>query len=799
MLRNYLITAWRGLARQKGFTLIHIIGLAVGMAACLLILQYIRFEKSYEDFHENKEDIYRIARYFEDSGETYAANVPALGPAMQASLPEVVGHARFIFPDKVSSAWAFSYVDSLGRLRTFNQDHGLYADQGLLDLFSFEWKSGDMESALATPYSLVLTEKIARQYFGNTPPVGKQLLLNGERAYSVTGLIGDIPANSHLQFELLCSFSSLPAEWNLDQEWGWGNFYTYIQLEQGASITALDAKMPAFIASNFQEDYTPPLARFQSIGDIHLHSDILHEMQANGNADIVAFLSIIAFVVLLIAWINYINLSTSRALDRAHEVGVRKVMGASRKHLIWQFLLESLTINLLAFILAVTIVQISLPLFSQFAGVPISLPIFQDKQLWVLIPAILIGGSLLSGLYPAWVLSGFRPVAILKGLTFGKGQGLRVRKLLLVLQFSISATLIIFTLAVVQQLRFMQNKDLGIHTDQVLAVRLPAVQDSTYSSKYQYFKEQALSSPHVRSVTESSSVPGYEITWSRYVALEGEIDQGTEAKVIGVDESFVEAYQLNLIAGRNFDPSKGTDESSLILNETAARQMEIEDFEQAIGGRVQFEGTFRTLTGIIQDFHQESLKKATEAHVLVLQPRRSRYYSLQLAATDISQTIEKVESQYSAAFPGNHFDSFFLDTYFEQQYESDRKFGQIFGLFAGLAILIACLGLFALASLLSRRRSREISIRKVLGASVPNILALLSKDFVKLILIAEGFAIIIAYLGVSLWLEGYAYAFQPNLWLGIIPCAALLILSLAIVWTQSIQIANQNPAEALRE
>ena len=800
MFKNYLITAWRSLLRYRKVALIQMLGLSMGMAACIFIFQYVTYEHSYESSHQNHDQIYRVLRDYSDD-QIYTNNVPALGPALKAEFPEVEAYTRLIPPDKFTFTFELSYQPEQGERQSFYEKNAYYADQGLIDMFTFSWVSGNAATALVEPYSIILAESTANKYFGKeTNPIGKSIVINGRQAYKVTAVYKDLPANSHLQFDLICSFSSLPVAWDLENEWGWGNFYTYIQLKDQQSLSSLKKGIPAFVESKFDGEHTHPDYIFQPIDDIHLHSHYLHELSVNAHEDGVNFMIVVAIFILLIAWINYINLATARSIERAHEVGVRKVLGASKKQLIWQFLTEAAILNMLAILGALTIIQIIRPTFASFSGINESIFSIWDAQLLIILGGIFVGGTLLAALYPAWIISGFRPVKILKGKLSSFKDGILLRKGLVIFQFAVSVALITGTFGVYQQLSFLRNQNLGLNVDQMLVISRPAVDDSTLNTSTERFRNSVLTNPAVKSIAASSSVPGYELTWSRAVYLsEQDSDDYVDAKVIGVDEHFVPHFGLRVLAGRNFSEDRSTDTEAIILNETAARMIGISGFDEAIGKTILFEGNPRRLTGIISDYHQESFHKSVEPHVYVTSPSRFSYISVQLETENMRSSMNSLETAFHEVFPQKAFEYFFLDEFFNKQYLSDQLLGNIFLAFSLLAILIACLGLFALSSLMAIRRRKEMSIRKVMGASVMNIVHLLSKDYAVLLLIAIIMGLPFAFYGLSEWLASFSYHISLNGWMSIPPVFIILLISGLSIIFQTLKTARTNPVESLRD
>ncbi|MBC7923514.1 MAG: ABC transporter permease, partial [Ferruginibacter sp.] len=657
MLRNYLTIALRNLLRHRAFSFINIFGLAIGMAACLLILQYVRFELSYDRFHERGDRIYRLpaASYLSSGALDYvdAGNSPAAGPALKREFPEVADFVR------LNPLYGGAVIAN-GDVK-FREEKLYYADPSVLNVFSFSLLKGDARTALRSPNTIVLTQTTARKYFGAADPMGKVILLNGNRSLIVTGVLKDIPVNSHLQFGLLVSFPTLAQgkNRNLEEDWGWYNFFTYVLLRPNADPKAVEAKLPAFVErhkgdemrkNNYGEKFI-----LQPLSDIHLDSSIAYEVEVRGDRKSVYFLAIVAAFILLIAWVNYVNLSTAKATERAKEVGVRKVTGASRSQLIRQFLLESVFLNALAVLLAGLVTAAFLPFFGQLVGKKLPFSLLEDLPFTLGMLAALGTGTLLSAFYPAFVLSSFRPIFALKGMSAGTRQGVFLRKSLVVFQFAASIALIVGTLVVHQQLRFMRKQDTGMNLAQTLVVRAPKVRDSTYAENKKVFKNELLRNAAVGSATMSSCVPGEKI-----VDATGDVwITGTQTRSTGtyslnyVDQDFLPSFQLGLVTGRNFS---ATDQQAVLLNEAAVRLLGFRTAREALQQKITVRGDEKTIIGVVKNFHQESLQNRFEPIVLLESGDRFSYCSLKVNPVNLAETLAATKAAYEAHFPGNPFE-----------------------------------------------------------------------------------------------------------------------------------------------
>ena len=801
MFKSYLKTAVRSIVKHKTFSAINVLGLAIGIAACLLILQYVRFEKSYDNYHPLGDRIYRVQqnRYEEGKLSTqWAAGSPGIGPLMKAQLPEVEDFAKLI-----NRGGVISYEDM-----TFREDKVFHANNNVLNMFSNKVLKGKAEGALTEPNTAVITESIAKKYFGNEDPIGKLISRNKEEDYKVTAVIADPPDNTHLKYEVLLSFITYVNLTNQDANtgWYWDGFLTYLLLKPGADIKTVEAKMNSLAHKQYDPEGKNKNKiielNLQPLKDIHLTSNFMSEVEANGDGKAVRLLLIISIFIIVIAWINYINLSTARSLERAKEVGVRKVLGSYRIQLIRQFLFESLVINFLAVVLAFLIIIATLPLFNSLTGKAVSFTLMSDSKFWLSLILIFIAGTFLSGLYPAFVLSSFKPIEVLKGKLAKTGHGAWLRQALVITQFAASIALIIGTYSIYKQLQFMKSQALGVQVDNTLVLRGPSVSDSTYEKKLSAFKTEMLRHPSIQKVAASSEVPGNKVGWNAGgIRLVGsDPTKSNQYRVFGIDYDFISTYGLKILKGRGFDPSFGTDTSAVVFNEAAVKLLGFDKPEEAVNKRIEFWGNTFTIVGVVSNHHQESLKEAYDAYIYRLSTDANNFYSLKLhsGTATVSGIIKLAETNWTTHFPGNPFEYFFLDDHFAAQYKADEQFGKTFALFAVLAIIIACLGLFGLASFVTTQRTKEIGIRKISGASIGAILVLLTKDFIKPVLIAFLVASPITYYLLKEWLQGYAFQTDITVWMFVLPALIIMAIALVTISIQTIKAASANPVKSLR-
>jgi putative ABC transport system permease protein len=803
MLRNYFKIAWRNLLRQKGYAGINILGLAIGIAACLLILQYVSFELSFEDFHANKDRIYRVHQDRYDKGKLstqWAAGAYGVGNGFKDAIPEIEDYVKVV-----------RQGDLLTEIN--NQpvkiENAFFGSQSFFKIFTYPLISGDANTALKEPFTTALSEKTAKTIFGTANVVGKTIQFNRGRNYTITAVYKDPPVNTQLRPDILLSYASFiqlqgPNN-NPETAWAWDGCLTYLLLQKGTDPKKVEAKFPAVVDKNVGElmkRFNASVTYYlQPLTDIHLYSNYIGEPGINGDGKTVYLLLGIAFFIVIIAWVNYINLATARAINRAREVGIRKAIGSRRKQLVTQFLTESALLNAFALILGLIIVLVSIPGFNALSGQQLSFSLFARPDFWLSLCGLFIIGVFFSGLYPALVLSGFRPIEVLKGKMTATTGGSLLRKSLVVFQFAASLFLLIGTLAVYQQIQYMRKQSLGLDINQTLVVHPPIVGvDSTYMQKLTAFKQELARESNIRNVTVSTSIPGEPVGWNAGgIKLVG-ADETTQQqyRVIGVDYDYVKMYGLKIIAGRAFSKEFGTDARSVIYNREATELLGFTDPAEAVGKKIDFWGEQYTISGVVENFHQQSLHEAFEPLILRLMPEASGYLSVKTSTTQSSVTIAAIKKQWNKFFPGNTFDYFFLDDHFDQQYKADQRFGQTFGLFTTLAILVACMGLFGLASFTTLQRTKEIGIRKVLGASVPGILKLLYKEFAMLIIVAFVVAAPVAWIAISKWLEGYAFRSGIHWTYFALPFIVIIVIALVTVSFQSIKAAVANPVKTLR-
>ncbi|MDH5704772.1 MAG: ABC transporter permease, partial [Candidatus Aminicenantes bacterium] len=748
MIKNYIKTAFRNLIKHKAFSLINISGLAIGMACCLLIIIFVQDELSYDKFHAKADRIYRMTS--EENQRGIIANYPlvfsGVPSVLQNDYSEVLNFVRF---DP-----RLNVLIGSGD-KQFYEERLFYADASVFEVFTFPLIKGDPRTALKEPYSIVLTEKMAEKYFSGEDPIGQTLTIDNEHDYKIKGILKRIPRNSHIKFDFLASVATLEAQDpRYGKLWAW-NCYAYLLLPGDYSYLGLERKFPDFIRRHRGEKAAQSYAfSLQPLTSIHLHSHLAYEIEASGDIRYVYIFSAIAFFILLIACINFMNLSTARSVNRAKEVGVRKVLGADRIRLTKQFLGESLFLSLVALPIAVALVELFLPAFNVLTGKDLRIDYFGNSVVLIGLTGILLFVGIISGSYPAFFLSTFRPSEVLKGkLKAGSGSSL-FRKVLVVVQFSISIVLIAGTIIIYNQLDFIRNKKLGFDKDHVVVM---PVSRSGIGQNFEAFKRELLQNPGVESVCGSTSLPSLLPTRSVFIPEGVEEGERLTLRNVLVDYDFIKTFGLEIKEGREFSRDFATDmKEAFVVNEAAAKEF---GWDSAVGKRlIDLEGPKGHIVGVVKDFHFRSKHQRIEPLILSLLPSSRYVYfvSVKIKSSNISDTLAFLKSRWNAFSPGWPFEYFFLDDNFDRMYKSEDRLRQVFLTFTFLAIFIACLGLFGLAAFTAEQRTKEIGIRKVLGASVPGVVLLLSKEFIKWVLIANVIAWPVAYFALSRWLENFA-------------------------------------------
>lgn len=814
MLKNYFKTTIRSLRKNKVFSVINVFGLAVGLTATVFILQYALFELSYDSFHKSGQEIYRVINDRYKGGELIQSGpitYSGVGPQLEADFPDVVNHTTL----NPMNETKLRDGDKILSVST-----GFFVQQSFFEMFDFELLAGNESDLVNDLYSVVLTETVARNLFDIpnedfSQVIGKLIYVDQDsQPTQVTGVIKDVPDNSQLQFEILSSRETLVSVWPRARpaaRWRASNFYHYVQLVPGTEKESLEAGFADFSERHLSNDDGTSNEQFslQPLSRAHLYSQYDYDIIKSGDGSMVWALMVVALFILVMAWINYINLSTSRAMERAKEVGIRKVIGAGKRQLINQFMMEALITNLVAAIAAFTFTQLFQSGFNELVGAELSIldllgSTVSAFPVWLLIVGLLLMGVILSGMYPAFVLSSYQPLSTLKGSFKNSSKGIWLKKALVVFQFCLSTLLVAGTLLVYQQVNFMRQQDLGFDMDHVMVLNGPSLTgfDSTVVSRVSGFKDALTRNPRILAVGTSHHIPGERLPTMFDVRLEGS-EEGHSLSRMNADFGFTETYDIKLLAGRNFTQADHKANESLVknvmINLKASRQMGFLRPEDAVNKKVKFWGREWFIVGVTDDFHFRSLKESLEPILFLpfYDPPRD-HFNIKLQGENIQASVQFVQTTFEEYFPGNVFEFSFMEGIFNAQYQSDERFGRVFNIFALIAILLACLGLFGLTGYSTLQRAKEMGIRKVLGASVDNIIGTLSKDVLWLIAIASVIALPIVFLGARAWLLNYAFRTEPGIWLFIIPVAMIFLVALVTIGYHVIRLARKSPVHSLR-
>ena len=805
MLRNYLKIAWRNLVRQKGYTFINVFGLAIGLACCLVIFLYVQDELRFDRFHTKANQIYRIINHRSSEGVqmVMARTPPAYGPTLTTSFPEVQQSVR-LFEFGGNELVAFGD-------RKFFESGILLADSTFFDVFSFPLTRGNPTLVLRSPDAIVLSETMARKYFGSQDPLGKQLTIDGTYKFRVTGVMKDVPERSHLKASFVGSFGALRDMVGAERlkSWGWQQFYTYITLAEGSDPAQVNAKLPAFLAQHAPSEVAQRNSRdnygLQALTDVHLRSsDVEYDIAQKGDIQYIYAFSLVALFTLLIACFNFMNLSTARSARRAKEVGMRKAVGAQRSQLIGQFLGESLLQTGMALVVALLLTVLVLPTLNDWTGKSLQfMSMLTIPFVLYLVGAVVLVG-LLAGSYPAFFLSGFKPLNVLKGAVKGVASGAFLRRNLVVVQFAVSIMLMIGAGIVFYQIRYIQTKNMGFSKEQL--VLLP-IRTKAMRQNIETIKAELTQNPSIVGATACYGVPGGRFAGDG-IDVPGRTEQFSTNMFL-IDEDYIPTMGMTMVAGRNFSKAFGTDaREGFVLNETAVRELGWGTPARAIGQSIswrQWEPPTPAdsikrgkVIGVVKDFNYKTIHQKIEPMVLQIVPAEYSHLVVRIRPAATTTALGILGDKWRAVASEWPFEYTFLDEQFADQYRSEQIFGKVFGLFTFLSIFITCLGLFGLAAFTAEQRTKEIGVRKVLGASVTSIVALLSKDFLTLVVIALLIAAPIAWYAMSHWLESFAYRVEMEWWIFVL--AGLLAISIAFltVFFQSVKAALTNPVKSLR-
>lgn len=792
MFSTYLKIALRILLKKKTNSFLSIIGLSIGLTAGFLIFQYIAYERSFDTFNENHEQIYRIALNSYQSGELTersATSYPALGPSAKQFIPEVHDYTRIYKQPGV-----IKYGE-----HKFHEQNGYLADASAITTFAIKIVQGDKE-ALKNPNSIIISDAISRKYFGNTNSLNKTITFENE-LYVVRAIFQDYPKNAHVKIDYLLSY---PDNELMQQSWRWRNFYTYLSIKPGSNIPSLQQKLEQLMIRNnsgfYEKENRQDEVLLQPLKSIHLHSHLDKELDVNGSATSLIFLFIVGILVIVISWVNYINLMVASASTRLKEIGVRKVLGSSNKQLIKQFFNESLLLNGMAFSVAVVAIMLISPWFTRFSGTLSLNHIWTYREFVLLVIIILLTGLTITGLIPSVLMSRLKSVSLIKGMITFTRQPFSLRGALIALQFFLTTALITGVLVIYRQLNFMTSKHPGYITEQIVVFKGFGGNDSLHSP--QGFINEISNAPYINRISTSAFVPGQEISRIRGIKRKetGKPAYHTFANTT-IDYNFIDLYEMKLMAGRNFSKYYPSDNKAVLLNEEAARILGFRNAAEAINKEIingDRNPDTLTVAGVLENFHQRSVQFAISPIVFLLGNDKSGYYSIRLNTGDVNTAMDFIEKTHRK-YLGNHpFEFFFLDDHFRIQYQKDRQFATLFSIFTAIAICISCLGLFAMIQFIAEQRTREIGIRKVLGASVINIFSMLTKDLLKPIIIAILIATPVTWWLMNGWLQNYASRIRLSGDLFVFGAVVVIMIAMLTISSQVIKAAVMNPVKSLR-
>lgn len=795
MFKNYLKIALQNLIRHKGYSFINIAGFAIGMACCLLIFSYIHHELSFDRYHQDVDRAYRIIVDIRSQAgnRVFVPVSPTVAPALKSDYPQVECSAR------VLRTWRDPLVRRKDKF--FYEERFMFADPELFDIFTIPFIQGNPRESIARPNTVVISQRMASKYFGKANPIGEILKIN-DREFEISGVVRNSPGNTHLKYDLIASLETLK-DWDEMSNWHSTMFYTYLKLRPGVDMEAFSRQI-SHLADNYVGDRLRGWGSvyhysLQLLSDIHLHSHLAYETEPPGNQAYLLIFFLVGIFILLIACLNFINLSTARAANRAREVGLRKVVGAQRRQLIGQFSGESILVAFLSLGLAMVIASGALPLLEKLTGVSLNFAVLLKPGALILLVCGTALVGLVAGLYPAFVLSSFKPVTTVKGISGPGNRGFALRTVLVIVQFGISAVLMIGTLTMYKQFSFMKEQSLGFEKEHKLV--LPLRGGINIQKNFTSVKDRFSRHPSIKGVTVSSTVPGRGI--SNYsIALVGEDDSKKQSMFhMYFDDDFIDDYGIDIVAGRAFIKTMKTDfMGAFIINEAAAEAFGWSSPEEAIGKRLRTGHGSRVnpVIGVTRNFHYRGLQSRIEPLIMEFLPWTFSYITLSIDTAGLDKALAFARTQWDALWPGHPFEHFFLDADFDSRYRAEEQMGSLFGIFTFLGLAIACLGLLGLAAFTAQQRFKEIGVRKVLGASTASITIFISKQFLKWVVLANLIAWPVAYILMKNWLQDFAYRARLGIDIFILSGLAALVIALLTVSYQSIKAATANPVDSLR-
>lgn len=799
--------AFRNLSKQKTHSVINIAGLSIGLASFLLIMEYVAFEKSYDSFHVHKDNVYRVAfnwgetDYKGENSSIYASSVPAMGPALQNEMSEVKRFTRFIpvltvKPSCVISAFRENVIHYTG-----HADHGFYADSSFLKIFSFPILAGS-EKALVEPRSIAVTQSYARKIFGDIPHdkiVGSSVEVDaqGKEEHIVTAVLDDVPSNSHIKFDYLISYATINSD-RLEGNLGWSQFYTYVETHQPVSIDAMEVSLKKLTEKLYGKESHISIF-LQPLEKIYLTSKLREEAGATGSSQQLTFLTIIAYLILLMAWINYINMFLARALERVNEIGIKKVLGSSRIHLVVQFFTESMIINFVSILIGTGLTLIFQKPFEIWIGKSVSSVLYNELEFISVVMGCILLGSVVAGLYPAIVLASNRTVQVLGSKFQSSSGGLFFKKGLIYFQFTVSFIIVAGTLIIGRQIEFMKHADLGMKLEGRIALRTPGITDSTYREKIKLYEKRLLNYTSIKQSALSSSIPGKPITTSGGVQrVVGPALEGNNVLFMQVDESFLSTYDIRLMAGKNFSEN-ASKVPTVIINEAALRTLKFESPEEALNHRIHWQRKEYEVIGVFANYNHLFLKETFEPLMLTYSAAPVGFLTFRAHAGHYTEALTAAKKEMALLFPNTPFEYTFMESSYNNQYHNVQQFETLTEYFALLAIVIACLGLFALSFYSARQKIREIAVRKTFGARLTDVLWLLSTEYIKAGLISCIIGSCVTFYVMGQWLENFAFGISLGAWDFLAPVLLLVLIISCTISYNCIRTASVNIAHALKQ
>jgi putative ABC transport system permease protein len=800
MLSNDLKPAIRHLIKRKFFSLINIIGLAIGVTACILISFYVRYHNSYDKLTPDNQQVYRILyERWNESGDhvKFASASPTIGPALKANFPEILTYARAY---KLEGIF---FNDDI----FFEENRAFYGETALLDLLGFKIVMGDPANCLDEPNKVILSASNAKKYFGEEDPIGKILRHNNQRSFEVSAVFEDRPDNTHFKTDLMVSLGTWISEAPelFSQGWFYSGFFTYAKVEKGADIHQINLKIQDYIDQEFGETlayYKMNMGfELQALTDIHLSSHFMHELEPNGDRTAINLLEITAWFILVIAWINFFNLSSITSIHRLREIGIRKVNGATKKQVIFQFLAESALLNFTAIIIAIVIIEAILPWFSDLAGLPDTFSLWSQYWYYFLLAIAFFIGTFSSGIYSASGIESSNLVMLLKGCTNNQQKGsVAMRKTLVTLQFAIALALMTATIAIYQQYLHISKINPGFRNQDMIVCKAPSVGDSTLTTRFRAFTDAMQTSTDVEGACFSSVIPGKSNMFNRggIYRYGDQANNGKNYRVTETDANYFEVYKIPFLAGRGLSSIPSVDKNLVVINSFASMHLGFDSPEEAVGQKIVMENTEYQVSGVVIDFFQLSPKEAIEPQIFRYHQRFQGYFTVAADTQDPSSLISFIEDAYSKIFPNNPFQYFFLDDYYNQQFQYEKRFGMVFGMFSVLSVILTVMGLLGLAAYTAEQRKKEIGIRKVMGASFGSITTLLLREYIVLWLIAALVALPVVIFLIQSWLQGFASRITMGWTVIVIPLSSILLITIITVIVQSYRAISLNPLNCIQ-